>query len=177
MSLYNTDDIKLTRDALQQTATNAAMIPGGTHDVLPFIALGASYHRNASAPNMDWQGNHSESASNKPFFQMTFDFSALLDGGYDRSNSMLLGAQVNLPMFNSSTSRSVWTSGPDEGPWSYFGPWQKVRGAAFFPGILEYRSAPSPWTEGSTTILDHFVQYVKGGTDKNLKLGQPPNRR
>ena len=118
MSLYNTDDVKLTRDALQQTATNAAMIPGGSHEVLPFIALGASYHRNASAPDINWQGNHSESASDKPFFQETFDFSALLDGGYDRSNSMVLGAQVNLPMFNSSPSRSVWTSGPDAGPCS-----------------------------------------------------------
>ena len=119
MSLYNTDDVKLSRDALQQTATNAAMITGGTHEVLPFVALGASYHRNASAPDINWQGNHTESASDKPFFQMTFDFSALLDGGYDRSNSMLLGAQVNLPMFNSSTSRSVWTSGPDTGPIFY----------------------------------------------------------
>jgi hypothetical protein len=116
VSLYNTDDVKLTRDALQQTATNAAMITGGTHEVLPFVALGASIHRNATAPDINWQGNHTESASDKPFFQTTFDFSALLDGGYDRSNSMLLGAQVNLPMFNSSTSRSVWTSGPDTGP-------------------------------------------------------------
>ena len=60
------------------------------------------------------------------------DFSALLDGGYDRSKSMLLGAQMNLPAFNSSTSRSVWTSGNDTGPWSYFGPWEKTIGAAFF---------------------------------------------
>ena len=94
VSLYNNDDVKLTRDAVQHTATNAAAIPGGTHEVLPFIALGASYHRNASWPDIDWQGNHSESASDKPFFPTTFDFSALLDGGYDRSNSMLLGAQV-----------------------------------------------------------------------------------
>jgi hypothetical protein len=79
-------------------------------------------------------------------------------------------------MFNSSTERSIWTSGNDTGPWSYFGPWEKVRGAAFFPGLLEYRSAPSPWTQGSSVILDHFVAYVKGGTDKGLHLGQPPNR-
>ena len=103
------------------------------------------------------------------------DFSALLDGGYDRSKSMLLGAQMNLPAFNSSTSRSVWTSGNDTGPWSYFGPWEKTIGAAFFPGVLEYRSAPSPWTEGSSVILDHFAAYVKGATDTGLHLGQPPN--
>jgi hypothetical protein len=44
VSLYSTGDVKLTRDEVQQTATNAAMITGGTHEVLPFIALGASIH-------------------------------------------------------------------------------------------------------------------------------------
>ena len=176
VSLYNTGDIVLSREEVQQTATNAAMIPGGTHEVLPFIALGASYHKNASNPDIDYQGDHKQSSPGTPFFQATFDFSGLLDGGYDRSNSMVMGAQVNLPMFNSSTSRSVWTSGNDTGPWSYFGPWEKVRGAVFFPGVLEYRSAPSPWTAGSSVILDHFVSYVKGGTDTGLHLGQPPNR-
>ena len=35
-------------------------------------------------------------------------------------------------------------------------------------GGREYvgRSAPRPWTEGSAVIQDHFVSYVKGGTDK-----------
>ena len=61
-----------TREALQQTATNAAMITGGVHTVLPFIALGAYYHLNASNPDIDWQGDHDESASDLPFFQQTF---------------------------------------------------------------------------------------------------------
>lgn len=75
----------------------------------------------------------------------------------------------------SAKSRQVWTSGNDTGPWSYFGPWEQTIGAAFFPGVLEYRSAPSPWTEGSSVILDHFVAYVKGAVDTRLHLGQPPN--
>lgn len=90
------------------------------------------------------------------------------DGGYDRSYSMMLGAQMNLPQFNSSAPAGPQT-GP--GPWRYFGPWEKVVGGTFFPGVLEYRSAPSPWTNGSTAILDHFVAYVKGGTTTDLHLG------
>jgi hypothetical protein len=96
---------------------------GGEHDFLPFIALGASIHmvrgstqppdilteyltgikhflifrQNASNPDIDFQGNHKASYASYAFFQSTFDFSGLLDGGYDRSNSMVLGAQVNLP--------------------------------------------------------------------------------
>lgn len=61
-----------TREALQQTATNAAMIAGGVHTIMPFIALGASYHLNASNPDINWQGDHDESASDHPFFQLTF---------------------------------------------------------------------------------------------------------
>ena len=61
-----------TREALQQTATNAAMIPGGTHTVMPFIGLGATYHLNASNPDIDWQGDHHESGSDHPFFQLTY---------------------------------------------------------------------------------------------------------
>ena len=54
------------------------------------------YHQNASNPDINYQGDHKQSYA-PVFFQATFDFSGLLDGGYDRSNSMVLGAQVNLP--------------------------------------------------------------------------------
>ena len=48
------------------------MIPGGTHTVMPFIGLGATYHLNASSPDIDWQGEHHESGSDHPFFQLTY---------------------------------------------------------------------------------------------------------
>ena len=97
-----------------------------------------------------------------------------------RSARHLSGAATRSCSYQSAKScphrsRQVWTSGNDTGPWSYFGPWEKTIGAAFFPGVLEYRSAPSPWTEGSSVILDHFVAYVKGAVDTGLHLGQPPN--
>jgi len=143
-------------------------LPGGVGTVIPWVALGASVHRNASAPDIDYQGNHSQSTADVPFFESTFDFSAMLDGGYDRSLSMQMGAELNLPGFNSSLG--PLPTGEPRTMFPFFGPFEKAVGVVFFPGVLgepdrfdlsrwvafltrtallapEYRSAPSPWNE------------------------------
>ena len=115
---------------------NAAALPGGVGTVIPWVALGASVHRNASAPpDIDYQGNHSQSETYVPFFDTTFDFSAMLDGGYDREFSMQMGAQLNLPGFNSSLG--PLPNGPGARTmFPFFGPFQKAVGVVFFPGVL-----------------------------------------
>ena len=37
-------------------------------------------------------------------------------------------------------------------------------GATFFPSVFSLRSAPSLTVEGSSIMLDHFVEFVIGGT-------------
>lgn len=134
---------------------NAAALPGGVGTVIPWVALGASVHRNASAPpDIDYQGNHSQSETYVPFFDTTFDFSAMLDGGYDREFSMQMGAQINLPQFNSSQS---YPSGGAHSVFPFFGPFEKAVGVVFFPGVLEYRSAPSPWNQVLLFDIDWSV--------------------
>ena len=73
----------------------------------------------------------------------------MLDGGYDRLFSMQMGAQINLPQFNSSKK---FPNGPRaQTTFPFFGPFEKAVGVVFFPGVLEYRSAPSP--ERGTSFL------------------------
>ena len=88
------------------------------------------------------------------FFSMPFVFDGTFDDGhvYDLSHSMLLGAQINQPQFNST------------GAWQAFGPWEQAHGATFFPGVFDLRARPSAMTPGSSVIMDHFVSYVKGAT-------------
>ena len=168
VSLYNIDEPLVTREKFKYTVENAGTLPGGVGTVIPWVALGASVHRNASAPDIDYQGNHSQSTADVPFFESTFDFSAMLDGGYDRSLSMQMGAELNLPGFNSSLG--PLPTGEPRTMFPFFGPFEKAVGVVFFPGVLgepdrfdlsrwvafltrtallapEYRSAPSPWNE------------------------------
>ena len=199
---------------------NAAALPGGVGTVIPWVALGASVHRNASAPDIDYQGNHSQSTADVPFFESTFDFSAMLDGGYDRSLSMQMGAELNLPGFNSSLG--PLPTGEPRTMFPFFGPFEKAVGVVFFPGVLGEpdRFDLSRWNafltrtallcsrvsertvavergrlpssskcrapqlnrkmgvaaQGSSAILDHFVAYVKGGTDASLHIGGETRR-
>ena len=82
-------------------------------------------------------------------------------GRYDRSLSMLLGAQINLPQFNST------------GAWHAFGPWERARGAILFPSPFDPRAVASKFHAGSSAFMDHLVAYVEGGTSYNLSLGGP----
>ena len=151
MTLTSTPKAYETREQLRYTVENAQAVPGGTGTVIPFIALGAGYHSYADL-NLDlFQGM----GGSRPFLHSAFDFTGALDGGYPRTYSATLGAQVNLPMFNST------------GRWRHFGPWDKVVAAVFYPSVLDPRSAPCPgrgadWALGSSVLLDHFISYVRG---------------
>lgn len=161
VSLYSLFEPQLMRDKFARTAAtaNALRTRAGrsrltsARNVVPYIALGASYHRNLShAPNMSAQA--SEPLPDLPFFDTgNFDFTgAPPSGGYDRAYSMLMGAQANQP--SKFGSRGTYAGA--------FGPWEQVRSVAFFPSLLDARAAPSPLTNGSSVIMDHFVSYCAG---------------
>ena len=68
-------------------------------------------------------------------------------------------AQINQPQHFNST-----------GAWAAFGQWERSAGATFFPSVFSLLSAPSLTTEGSSIMLDHFVEFVIGGTTE-LTIG------
>ena len=144
------------RDKFAHTVANARARGIPSPSVVPYVALGASYHRNTShLPNINAQAK--EPLPDVPFFDNgAFDFSGVAPGGgYDLADSMLMGAQINNPEFNNNAG---------EGRFPAFGPWQEARAVVFFPSIFAIRSAPSTRTPGSSVIMDHFVEYVRGAT-------------
>ena len=111
-------------------------------------SLGAAYMRNTSLwPDINAQAK--EALRGPGFFDMPFLFNS---SGYDFAHSMILGAQINQPKFNSS------------GAWQAFGPWEQAHGATFYPGVFDLRAQPSKIHPGSSVVMDHFVSYVQGAT-------------
>ena len=72
--------------------------------------------------------------------------------------------------FFSSASTDVQPAFNSTGAWQALGPWEQAHGASFFPGIFDWRAAPSKINPGSSVVMDHFVAFVQGAT-ANLREG------
>ena len=118
-SLYEVYQPEFTRQKFKYLVQNAIAL-NGSGTVMPYVALGSGFRRNyTGADSMLGQAPPRYEGGDVPFFNIIFG-----SYDYDRSFDMLLGAQLNLPQFNSS------------GAWAAFGPWERARGAVLFPSSL-----------------------------------------
>ena len=164
---------QMTRDQLTYTSTLAELggVTGGK--VVPYVALGAGWFRNSSAPHTEhicdevfplpnpspgW-GRRRQLQPSKGNSMVSPQYAGFsLEFDYSLDYSALLGAQVNLKRFEHSV----------------FGPWERVPAAIFYPSPL--RSPPAAdgrAADGnastdafglSTVALEHLIAYIKGGT-------------
>jgi hypothetical protein len=151
VSIYNIRELWLMREvyrrtaayAQQRNASGGALAESVAGGVTPWIALGTGDHllptHNCST---------SETRYNEPCGK--FDFAI----PYDPVNSWQLGTELN------NMSQYSNTEHPEFPPSRAFAPWDAAQVVCMYPSILDPRASPT--AGGGTSMVDHFVAYVRG---------------
>eukprot|EP00040_Diaphanoeca_grandis_P044390 m.270851 g.270851 ORF g.270851 m.270851 type:complete len:439 (-) comp91883_c0_seq1:31-1347(-) len=145
-SIYNIRDLYQMRETYHRTV-QFAKYKNSTRrpltGVTPWLALGCGDHLVAAH---NCSGN--EQRYNEPC--KAFDFHS----PYDPVLSWQLGNELNnLSQYNN-------TENPSHSPAQAFAPWNNAEVVCLYPSILDLRASPTG--NGSTSMVDHFVAYVRG---------------
>lgn len=150
-SLYGIRDLFLMRETYRRTVEVAVAFntsgphAGRTSSVTPWLALGCG---ELLLPTHNCSGH--EQRYNTPC--SVFDFSH----PYDPVLSWQLGSELM------NLSRYGNTEDPSFTPSDAFAPWDSAEVVCLYPSILDSRASPS--SGGSTSLVDHFVAYIRGAT-------------
>ena len=144
VSLYALGEPERTRQDFVHTAAAARQFNSGA--VWPYLALGVGHHR--CLKSMPLRPGQVPPAPQCAESEYTEPNSGLYDYGflYDFSYSALIGAMINQKQYERSA----------------YGPWEQATGVVFYPPVADDRGLPSKIFKGSTSIMDHFVAYVRG---------------
>jgi hypothetical protein len=146
VSLYALGEPERTRQDFVHTAAAARKFNVNDGAVWPYLALGVGHHR--CLKSMPLYPGQVPPAPHCPQSEYVEPNSGLYDYGwtYDFSYSALIGAMINQKQYEHSP----------------YGPWEQATGVVFYPPVADDRGLPSKIFKGSTSIMDHFVAYVRG---------------